>query len=134
MKYALLVMSTVLSIGCMGEAQPLEEKLQNKHSAKEHRRRYFAGEDKVICAGEYVRLGYPQPPESNYCYIWEPADDMKDEAQSFLSNPVVQPFTSTVYTVTVTDLSGRLIAREEVLVDVFLWEVSHTSQWIMSDP
>lgn len=57
-----------------------------------------AGDTKVICAGDSVKLG--SPPGGNYIYRWSPETGLDDPSSP---QPSASPLEDTTYTLTVTD-------------------------------
>jgi len=72
-----------------------------------------AGTDKIICYGESVTLS-GSSSGTGLSYSWLPVDGLDNPAEA---NPAANPASSTVYTLTITDLGG-CTATDEALVTV----------------
>ncbi len=73
----------------------------------------FAGTDRSICTYETTRLG--RPPDAGLSYSWEPAAKVSDPT---ISQPTTLPniTSTTIFTLTVTDLSTGCKATDNVVV------------------
>jgi gliding motility-associated-like protein len=74
--------------------------------------------DITICAGESAGL-FPNAP-SNQTYLWEPATNL---SSTTAGNPIANPPSSTVYTVTATSTLSPCSAQKNVTVTVLNTEV-----------
>jgi hypothetical protein len=77
-----------------------------------------AGNNTSICLGDNIVLGGSPTADGTpgpYTYIWTPSATLNNNT---LANPTATPITTTIYTVTITDISSSCTANTSVTITV----------------
>jgi gliding motility-associated-like protein len=112
--YYLMVEDTTVHASCATTIDSVRIELYDTTNAP----RAYAGRDTLICQGDSIQLGLPDPSGGTWLYQWSPSSGLSDPT---FPTPVARPSISTTYHLEVWDtIAGQRIPCREAFDTVFI--------------